>query len=360
MPQQPTLKSRLSALNDPRTTDYTMEIRKIIFNDHQSCIPDDYIAIIEDIKNSKLLRFNAYYALFTQYRRFEQRFFLFELIENYTKQFQEDEYKYLCEIVWSQFYKFKFLDTASKSYYKRALEHGKLAIDCYGILSDNIGCFNNYADIVLDGLSHNGIVSDEDIEDALQYVERSIYILEREQKKQPNPQYYFRKAKLLSCQKKYDEAKQNIALAISYSKPDDKESLIRIANYHNTQLEIKTEEALNIVDTNVDDSLKKYKGIQTQMEQQQVRYIEVLGFFASTIALITGSVSITMNFSDFNIACGLIIVLAGCLMLAYTVLKLLFSGGLKLYKMILTIVGALLIIFLGYCIGNGLLLTWIS
>ena len=203
-------------------------------------------------------------------------------------------------------------------------------------------------------------MSDEDIENALQYVDRSIYILEREQNKPPNSQYYFRKSKLLSCQKKYDEAKRNIALAISYAKPDDKESLIRIANYHNTQLEIKTEETLNIVDTNVDDSLKKYKDIQTQMEQQQVRYIEVLGFFASTIALITGSVSITMNFSDFNVACGLIIVLAGCLILAYISLKLLFSGKLELYKMILMVISALLVISLGYCIGNGFLLTWLS
>ena len=360
MDQQPTLKSRLSVLNDPRTTDYTMEIRKVIFNDRQSHIPDDYIAIIEDEKNSKLLRFTAYYALFTQYRRFEQRFFLFGLVEKYTGLFPEDEYKYLCEIVRSQFYKFKFLDTASKNYYKQALEHGKLAIDCYGILSDNIGCFNNYADIVLDGVGHKGIVSDKDIEDALQYVDRAIYILEQEQKKTPYSQYYFRKSKLLLCQKKYDEAKRNIALAISYAKPDDKASLIKIANYHNTQLEIKTEEALDIVDTNVEDSLKKYKDIQVQMEQQQVRYIEVLGFFASTIALITGSVSITMNFSDFNVASGLIIVLSGCLILAYVSLKLLFSGEIKFYKMILMVIGALLIIALGYCIGNRFLLTWIS
>lgn len=355
MSRQSILKSRLSALDNPRSTDYTMEIRKVIFNDCQSRIPDDYIAIIEDVKNNKLLRFTAYYSLFTQYRRFEQRFYLFELIEKYTGLFPEDEYKYLCEIVWSQFYKFKFLDTADRSYYKQALEHGKVAIDCYGLLSDNIGCFNNYADIVLDGLSHKGVVSDKDIENALQYVDRSIYILEREQSKSPNSEYYFRKSKLLSCQKKYEEAKKNIALAISYAKPDDKDSLIRIANYHNTQLEIKTEEALNIVDTNVDESLKKYKDIQVQMEQQQVRYIEVLGFFASTIALITGTVSIAMTFSDFNVACGLIIVLAGCLVQAYISLKLLFSGEFKLYKMILMVISVLLIISLGYCIGNGFL-----
>ena len=359
MSKQSTLKSRLSALNNPRTTDYTMEIRKVIFNDHQSHIPDDYIAIIEDTKNSKILRFSAYYSLFTQYRRFEQRFFLFELIEKYMGLFQEDEYKYLCEIIWSQFYKFKFLDTAGKSYYKQALKHGKLAIDCYRILSDNIGCFNNYADIVLDGLSHNGVVSDEDIENAIQYVDRAIYILEQEHNKPPNSQYYFRKSKLLSCQKKYDEAKRNIALAISYSKPDDKDSLIRIANYHNTQLEIKTKEALNIVDINVEDFLKKYKDIQAQIEQQQIRYIEILGFFASTIALIMSSVSIVINFSDFNVACGLIIVLAGCLTLAYTLLKLLFSGKFKLYKMILIVISGIVIIFFGYCIGNKFLLTWI-
>lgn len=354
------LKSKLAALKDPQEADYTISIRQIIFNDTQSKIPDDYIEIIENQKNTIVIRFSAFYALFTQYRRFEQRFRLFELVDKYSSLFNEEKFRYLCEIVWSQYYKFKFLDSANKEHYRHAIERCEQAIRCYGTLSNNIGCFNNFADIVLDGLSANNVVSNRDVSDALQYVERSIYIQEVERGNEPNPQYYYRKAKLLSFQKQYDEAKKAIALAISYSKPDDKDSLIRIANYHNTQLEIKTEEALSIIDINVDESIARYKDVQKQMDQQQVRYIEILGFFATTIALITGSASITINFIEFNTACALIIILAGCLILAYTVLKTLFSTQQSIVKTIFSCLLCGGIIVLGYLIGNGFILSWFN
>lgn len=355
-----TLKNKLAKLNNPQDADYTLSIRQIIFNDTQSKIPSDYLNIIEDPENNILIRFAAFYSLFTQYRRFEQRFNLFDLVDKYIILFSDDKFKYLCEIVWSQYYKFKCLDSANKEFYRQAISHSEQAIKCYGILSNNIGCFNNFADIVLESLAIKNLVSDRDVVYALQYIDRSIYILEIERKELPNPQYYYRKAKLLSFQKKYEEAKKAIALAISYSKPDDKESLIRIANYHNTQLEIKTEEALNIVDLSVNESITKYKDLQKQMDQQQIRYIEILGFFASTIALITGSISLTMNFTEFNMACGLIISLTGCLIMAYISLKILFSSQVDMPKTIFLFMLSLSIIAIGYLIGNGFVLTWID
>lgn len=349
------LKKRLSSLKNPQDASYTIKIRKIIFNDTQSKIPDDYFAIIDDDKNDKVLRFTAFYCLFTQYRRFEQRYFLFELIDKYIKLFDEEKYIYLCEIIWSQYYKFKFMDTANKDLYNQSIEHGEKAIDCYATNSDNIGCFNNYADIVLDGLAYKNMVSKEDVSNAIQYVDRSIYIQEIERKLSPNPQYYYRKAKLLAEQKKYSEAKKMIALAISYSKPDDKDSLIRIANYHNTQLEIKTDEALNLVDSNVNISIEQYKNIQKELEQQQVKYVEILGFFAATIALLTSSISIVLNFSNFNAACGLIIVLSGCLVMTYAILKILFSEKVGRIKIIAICFIAFTVVTLGFFIGNGVL-----
>lgn len=351
------LKSKLSSLDNPQDTSYTIEIRKIIFNDTESKIPDDYLEIIDDDKNRKTLRFGAFYCLFTQYRRFEQRYFLFELIDKYIKLFNEEEYKYLCEIIWSQYYKFKFIDAANKDLYNQAIKHAKKAIDYYATNSDNIGCFNNYADIVLDSLIYKNIVSEEDVSNAIQYVDRSIYIQEIERRLYPNPQYYYRKARLLVIQKKYDEAKKMIALAISYSKPDDKDSLIRIASYHNMQLEIKTDETLNLIDSNVAVSMEQYQNIKAQLEQQQVRYIEILGFFASTIALLTGSISIVLNFSDFNAACGLIIVLSGCLVMAYAILKILFSEKVGIARMIAICLIVIIVIAFGYLIGNKVLFS---
>jgi len=349
-----TLEEKLAALNNPRDIYYTSKIREIIFGDTEFNIPEDYLLIVDNGHNNTELRFSAFYCLFTQFRRFEQRYFLFELVEKYMNLFDEEKYKYLCEIIWSQYYKFKFMDTAHKDMYKNALEHAKKAIACYATLSDNIGCFNNYADIVLDAHIYKDIVSKEDVAEALKYVNHSIYIQETERKLSPNPQYYYRKAKLLSIQKKYDEAKKMIAYAISYSKPDDRDALIRIANYHNTQLEIETEEALSLVDENVEESMEQYKIIMKQMEQQQVRYIEILGFFASVIALLIGTISIALAFDNFNSASGLLIVLSGSLMMAYSVLKILFSGQVGKFRILSICLLSLVLMILGILLGNGI------
>lgn len=348
------LQNELSKYNNPKDADYTIRLKTIIFNDKNSKIPDDYFAIIDNVNKDKQLRFSAFYCLFTQYRRFEQRYNLFRLVDKYISLFDEEIYEYLREIIWSQYYKFKFLDTSNKEFYLKAICHGEKAIECYSLKSDNIGCFNNFADIVLDGLTYKNIVSDTDVCNAVQYVERAIYIHEEERKRTPYSRYYCSKAKLLAYQEKYEDAKKMIALAISYERTDEKDSLIRISNYHNIQLEIKTGETLKLVDSNVAESYEGYKKIQGQLEQQQVKYIEILGFFATTMALIIGSISITLNSSDFSVSCGLIVVLAGCLILTYTILKILFSTKVGIIKSIVTCFISSIILILGYLIGKGI------
>lgn len=349
-----TLKQKLSKYTDPQNADYTVQLKGIIFNDTSSKIPDDYFSIINNPNNSKILRFSAFYCLFTQYRRFEQRYQMYHLVDNYLSQFTEDIYEYLREIIWSQYYKFKFLDTANKALYMQATIHGKKAIDSYRVSSDNIGCFNNYAEIVLEGLNFKNIVPDQDVSDAIQYVERAIYIQEVERQRPPYSRYYCSKARLLSHLGNFDEARKLIAQAISYEKTDEKDSLIRIAHYHNVLLDIKTSESLKLVDKNVADSQDRYESIRNQLEQQQVKYIEILGFFASTIALITGSIGIVLNISDFSAASGLILCLAGCLVISYCVLQTLFSSRASFGKIAFGILLSVLLLVLGYLIGNNL------
>lgn len=347
------LKQELSKYKNPKDADYTVKLKSIIFNDKSSKIPDDYLAIIKESKNSKILRFASFYCLFTQYRRFEQRYQLFELVDKYIVLFNEEIYEYLREIVWSQYYKFKYLDTANKAFYSQAILHGHKAIQDYGVKSNNIGCFNNFAEIVLDGLTHTGIVSDQDITNAIQYVDRAIYIQEVERQRVPYSRYYCSKARLLAYQGNYDEARKMIAQAISYENTDEKDSLIRIAHYHNVQLEIKTSQSLKLVDENVADSQERYAKIKNHLDQQQVKYIEILGFFASTIALITGSIGIVLNVSDFSSACGLIICLAGCLTLSYCILKFLFSSQVEIWRTMFSLIFSLLLLCIGFLIGKG-------
>ena len=345
------LHNELSKYKDPQDADYTIHLKKIIFNDKFSKIPDDYFAIINDTKKNKQVRFSAFYCLFTEYRRFEQRYQLFTLVDNYITIFNEEIYEYLRDIIWSQYYKFKFLDTLRKDFYLKGIRYGKKAINEYNTKSNNIGCFNNFADIVLDSLLFKNIVSDTDVSDALQYVERAIYIHEEERNRAPYSRYYCSKAKLLAYQENYAEAREMIALAISYERTDEKDSLIRISSYHNTQLEINTAETLQLVDSKVTD--ERYEKIQTQLEQQQIKYIEILGFFATIISLIIGTISITLNIDTFGISSGLIIILTACLIISYTVLNILFSSHIGIFRIIITCLFTGSLLLLGYLIGNG-------
>ena len=350
-----TLKQKLSKYTDTKQPDYTVQLKKIIFNDTTSKIPDDYFAIIGNTNNNKTLRFSAFYCLFTQYRRFEQRYQMYQLVDTYLSQFTEDAYEYLCEIIWSQYYKFKFLDTPNKSLYAQASFHGKKAIGGYGVNSENIGCFNNYAEIVLDGLEHKNIVPEEEVSDAIQYVERAIYIQEVERQRPPYSRYYCSKARLMLYLGNFDDARALIAQAISYERTDEKDSLIRIAHYHNVLLDIKTRESLKKVDENVAASQSRYENILEQLEHQQIKYIEILGFFASTIALITGSIGIVLNTSDFSAASGLILCLAGCLAISFCVLQTLFSSRASFKRVAFGILLSVLLLFAGYLIGNNLI-----
>lgn len=351
------LKNRLSQLPNPTSSNYTNELRKIAFNESRAVKNDEYFSILNNINNNKTLRFSAFYCLFIQFRRYEQRYELLELVEKNISIFEnEDTLSYLYNIVMSQYNKFRCLDTLKKSYYKDAIKYANKAIREYNQKkSYNIGCFNNYADIVLDLLSTEDIVEDRDIRFALKNVDIAIRIHEKERNLHPYANYYCSKARLFAYQKQYDLALKMITLAISYERTDQKDSLIRLSNYHNVKLEIKTKESLEILETNILEANEKYNSIQNQLNGQQTKYIEILSFFAAIIALIMGSITISLSGMSFLIASSLIMVLSGCLILSYIVLVFLFSHQKNWGKMLISNVFAITLIVIGILLGKGII-----
>ena len=352
-----TLINKLSQLPEPTSADYTNNLREVAFDVSNIIKKDEYFAILNNSNNNIILRFSAFYCLFIQYRRFEQRYELFELVESKINIFEkENNLSYLCDIVMSQYNKFKCLDTLKKSYFKDAIKYANKAINEYNQgKSCNIGCFNNYADIVLDVLVIDGIVEDKDICCALKHVDKAIYIHEKERNFQPYANYYCSKARLFAFQKKYQMAQKMITFAISYERTDQKDSLIRLSNYHNIKLEIKTKESLEILETNISEANEKYNNIQNQINGQQAKYIEILSFFAATIALIMGSISISLSGINFSIACSLIMVLSGCLIHAYIVLAFLFSHKREWGKLFISSLFSIVLIVFGVLIGKGII-----
>lgn len=104
------LKKKLLEIKDPTSDNYTAELKNIIFDKIYGKKEEMYYAILKKESNDLKLRFSAFYCLFTKYRRFEQKYQLFNLVETYIHLFSEDKYIYLVDIVYSQYYKFKALD----------------------------------------------------------------------------------------------------------------------------------------------------------------------------------------------------------------------------------------------------------
>lgn len=280
------LKSRLSQYKNPASRDFTSNLRKIVFDDAISHPVSDYYTLIEDTTNEIVLRFSAFYCIFTQWRRFEHRYHLFDLVERYLPIFDCDILSYLNNIVLSQYHKFKFLDSLNRTHFIKSIEYAEKAIQLYDNgKSENIGCFNNYADIVLDSISVTE-VSDDQISVTIRNVDRAIYIQERERSLPPYANYYCSKARLYAYQGNYSDAKKMISLAIAYERTDQRDSLIRISNYHNIQLEIKTNETLSLIDAKVSSTTEHFENLRNQLEQQQSRYIEILGFFCNNHSII--------------------------------------------------------------------------
>lgn len=353
-----TLEKKLTQLPDPTSADYTQALREIAFDPLNVIKENEYLTILDNRNNNKILRFSAFYCLFIQYRRFEQRYELLDLVESKIGIFeQERKLSYLYNIVMSQYNKFKCLDTSNKRYYKESIKYADKAIEEYNCKkSYNIGCFNNYADIVLDVLGIGNIVEGKDINRALKNVDMAIRIHEKERKLRPYANYYCSKARLFAYQGEYELAQKMITLAISYERTDQKDSLIRLSNYHNVKLEIKTKESLEILETNISQANEKYSNIQNQLNGQQTKYIEILSFFAAVIALIMGSLSISLSKINFLTACSLIMVLSGCLIISYIVLVFLFSNQKGLGKLFVSSLFSIVLIAVGILLGKGILL----
>lgn len=353
-----TLKEKLAQLSDPTSADYTQGLREIAFNELNIIKEDEYLAILDHNNNNRILRFSAFYCLFIQYRRFEQRYELFDLVESKIGTFEkEKKLSFLYDIVMSQYNKLKCLDTSKKSYYKEAIKYADRAIDEYNRKkSYNIGCFNNYADIVLDVLIIDNIVENKDINCALKHVDMAMHIHEKERNLRPYANYYCSKARLYAYQGKYELAQKMITLAISYERTDQKDSLIRLSNYHNVKLEIKTKESLEMLEASISEANEKYSNIQNQLNGQQTKYIEILSFFAAVIALIMGSLSISLSKIDFLTASSLIMVLSGCLIIAYIVLVFLFSNQKGWGKLVVSSFFSIVLITVGILLGKGIIL----
>ena len=351
------LKERLQKLDDPKSSEYIAGLREIIFDDNYTYTPDEYTNIIINDSNDILVRFSAFYCLFSDYRRFEKRYNLIELVDQYIASFSDKEQlNYYIYIILSQYYKIRFLVYSEKAEFDKAIENANKAINEYKCNRvQDIGCFNNYADIVLYSVREKGPIDSHCIDSAMKYVDTAIKIRENDRKLPPYANYYCSKALLYLYKGEFKSATDMIKLAIAYERTDRRDSMIRLSNYQNVQLEIKTKEIMNILENQVASIENEYETIHNQLNQQQIRYIEILGFFSAIIALIIGAISITLSANDFQISGALILEMTGGLIMGYTVLIELFSKHVIVIRLVVAISLSITMIIIGILLGRGII-----
>lgn len=348
------IAKKLRDFTDEKDPFYTIKLRDMVINLTLDELDKGYLSVLDN-KNYKVnIRFAAYYSIFIFYRRYEHHSLLYILVERYSDQFKKF---YLNDVVLSQYYKFKFLDTNEEFAIINAIKCAKKATENLG---ENAGVFQNYAELVASALEADSKEGRVYLEDSIKCIDKAMLIMH------DYPKHYCTKGRLLSWLGDYDNAKRYIRKAIDLESSDNKDSMIRISQYNNYYIDIKTRESIEKLSIHISDAETFAKKINEQtklnsekvferLDTMQSRYLELLAFFSAILALILSVIEIVADFSEFNVAVGLIMVMGGILILGFSVLRFLITYNndkMSWGKYIFVFLSGILMVCLGYLVGN--------
>jgi hypothetical protein len=156
------------------------------------------------------------------------------------------------------------------------------------------------------------------------------------------PKFHATKARLLMLSAKWDAALSELTIAMDSENPENSSYSLRISEYQRIQ------------STALYEKLNQQLAETSQREMQQIsdqsaHSVELVGFFASVVALVVSSVEIATGFDFFGAAC-LMLVLAGVLVSSYGALSIALnshSTDSRAFKTRSVIVGLGLILALG-------------
>lgn len=348
------LIKKLRKFTDEKDPLYTVKLRDLIINCSNEDIKREYYSVLDNTNNSIKVRFAAYYAIFIFYRRYDHHSLLYTLVEEYSNNFSD--YK-LNDVVWSQYYKFRYMDTNDEFSIVNAIKYAKKAVDNLG---DNAGVLQNYAELVATGLETGREDCNEYLTNAINCIDKAMLSIHN------YPKHYCTKGRLLSWTGEYTAAKRHIRKAIDLEDSDSKDSLIRISQYNDYYIDIKTRESLKEFAEHMEAAQAMISDLNEQTKQNsisifekmdtiQARYLELLAFFSAIIALILTSLNIVSNYDDFNMVVGLIMVMGGVLVIAFVVLRCLIvfnKDNISWKRYLCIFISAILLITTGYIIGN--------
>lgn len=349
-----TISELTCALNmhtDSNDTNYTKNLRNLVYSIYDAEIENNLFSIIDNNRNALHLRYNAYYSLFIYYRRKE-------FTEKYCLLFEQ--YNYHFESI--------PLNLINKAFYYRycSIKEPQLlitAIDCARkateVIANNPGVFQTYAELVVVALDKEISITDSVISHAIEMINQAVY-RDREYAK-----YYCTKGRLYYYIGKYKEACTLIEKAIDLEKLNDNDSVLRTSQYYFYLLEIKSKEMhkkldeklimnSNILNQILDENNIKANSIFEALDKVKSKYLEFLAFFASIMAFIISTINIVGKFAVFKEAAALLLILGGVLSMSFCLFSLLidYNSNKIYFKRSVTIfIISLIIIALGYIVG---------
>jgi len=296
----------LSHLPEEGTIDYSNKI--IDFLEHTSPSVRHQLNDILVGKLKRDVRFNAFYTLCKLFIRYDSLTEFNKLVDDHGK-----EYVYT-----------KLYNVVLATYFKNKREHESLllAVDYIKAAQEDLGnhkgVLNQFAETVAICIEQGITLEPRVIDDALLAINKAIRLDNK------YPKYYFNKGRLLAHKLQFAVAKQQVQQAIDTENMDRADYPVRIGNYKYYLLYIQTLEASHNLKHQIIESenviRKEYSTLQDQTKQNTTRSVELLGFFAGILSLIIGA-STTVSKFQFKDAASLLLVLAGILVLSFSLLR---------------------------------------
>ena len=342
-------------LPDETDPEITIKLRNIIINVDLEDVEHFFSPSIDDVTLDERVRFYIYYSISIYYRRYEHHSKFFELVRKYSMTFSLHPLNY---VVLSLYYRYQAIDYNGIENLKYAIENAKKAVS---LLPGNSGVINNYAELIVVAIDEKYPVQKEQISEAIDLINKIISFNGTYAK------WYYTKGKLLFSVKEYHEAKECVRIAIDLESADNKDSLLRIAQYNNTLLDFRTNETIENLEKSLLDAKNeiiqinneqdnKSKSFFSELDDVKSKYLEFLAFFSSIIAFITASINIVTTYGAATTAGGLIVILAGTLSISFCIFRLLISYHKKreigivifsiLFSLLLTVSGFIICVFL--------------
>lgn len=311
---QPTFAERFTGLPPHTTREYELKLTKVAETLSETEY-NEWTLYLENSMNSEQnpsILFSIFVVLSTYARRMKNISHFKEIVDRFGERFIEYPlYPHILSLL------YKEIGTAE------AIEQAvTFAKEASQKLPNQVGVLHNYAEAIIHARENGMMITEEELQDAGQIINRVIHLTPRYAK------FYCTRGRILAAMGRFSEAKEAIRRAIDMEESEKKDYAIRINDYlfHLNKVQTNefsqvfsdkiaiTEKSFDVAKLEIDQSISKLKSENLQM----------LGFFTAIISFTIGSLNILGN-RDFLESALLILILSGSLVLAFVGFGLLFQ-----------------------------------